>query len=375
MAQELRPYSWMYCLIIWNYYFVERYFARSAMLLREGLIIGALNLAVIHSHALGFLAILLLGLQALVRIVETGATRRRLLGWLVIYGASALAAVPPIAVGLLRDGNLGAGDGALANLLDWMTRLIMPRGNSPLLLALSVGLYAGVVLGGLLNRQLRLTTLLFLVLPLVVATALGAIGMPIFKLNIFSTIMTPFLVLVMACLTARLSDKRRLAAAVALGLVLSLFSAQYLLHRPQTTGFRAVTEIITREGQPGDLVYVPQGSIFWGVARYFGTEQSAWHLRVAPAVPVRWRQVYDFLGPKLIGWFELEPETRWLATRAGYDMVVGDMAPVVAAQRPRVWLVSYPPGAFPPGVPPAAIGPLGQASMRSVNFLELRLYQ
>ena len=374
MSQELRPYSWLYCLLIWAFYFVERAFGSRPGGLGDRAAAFALCLGIVYSHALGFFAVFLLGLYALGRVVQGGATGRALAGWAVLFGACAVAALPPILVDLLRDANL-AGGGLLADLLDWIPRLLMPRGDGPAMLALAGLVFLGTVTAGLAARETRLMAGVFLVAPLAVALMLGAARVHMFKPNLFCTIMTPFLVIVLGRVLVRLPEPRRLVCAGAIGLAFTLFSVEFFADRAPTTGFREASRLIEAQARPGDIVYVPQESMFWGMARYMGPGRRAWQLQVAPALTPQWQRMFDRLGPRFVAAFDLRPETQTLAMPSGPDLLVGTASLGTAARAGRVWLVTYARADLPDDYPPAAIGRLKPISTSAMGFLQIRLYQ
>ncbi|MDE2575239.1 MAG: hypothetical protein KGL55_08015 [Rhodospirillales bacterium] len=111
MAQEVRPYSWLYVLLIWAFYFIELWFSQARHGLNYKIPIYLFCISIIYSHTIGFFAVFLFGLYAFGRMIETGPTRRAVVEWVAMFAFCALTAVPPLAVDLMRDANLGAGGG------------------------------------------------------------------------------------------------------------------------------------------------------------------------------------------------------------------------------------------------------------------------
>ena len=374
MGQELRPYSWLYCLLIWAFYFVERSCRKASGGLGDRAAALGLCICLIYSHALAFFAVFLLGLYAFGRTVQTGITIRALAWWAVLFGTCALAAIPPLLVDLLRDANLSGG-GILADLLDWIPRLVMPRGEMPAMVALAGVVFVGAVAAGLAVRETRLMAGIFLVAPIAVAVMLGTANVHMFKPNIFCTIMTPFLVIVLGRVIARAPEPQRSLGAASLGLAFTLFSIAFFADRAPTTGFRAASRLIEAQARPGDIVYVPQQSMFWGMARYMGPGRRAWQLQVAPALTPQWQRMFDRLGPRFVAAFDLAPRTQTLTMPAGPPLLVGTASIGTAASASRVWLVTYARADLPPDYPPAAIGALKPVSTDAMGFLQVRLYR
>jgi mannosyltransferase len=375
MAQEVRPYSWLYCLLIWAFYFAERLSRSNYMRSGDRLLTVCLCLGIIYSHALGFLAVFLGGMFALGRLVELRLTRHAFVSWGLLFGFCAVAAIPPILVDLFRDANFANNNGPLANLLDWIPRLLLPQGNSAPAVMFAGTVYLSLIIMGLRLTETRLMTLIYLVMPIFIALILSALSAPIFKLNVFTTFITPFFIIVLARVLGRLPDPHRWLAAGTVGLLFTAFSMLFFLNRTPTTGFRAATEFIRSSAKPGDVVYAPQQSMFWGMARYMGTDRRGWQLQIAPSLTDQWRRVYDRLGSRLVSWFELEPQTQVLATQSGLSLIVGNASVGIASQAHRVWLVTYQRADLPLDFPPPNIGGLRPALVKSIGFLHVELYQ
>lgn len=314
-----------------------------------------------------------IGLYSLALLARGGLAGRAFVAWASLYGLCAVSAAPPL-VGLLRDGNLGESAGVFSDLATWIPQLLLPRGGGSGLAVLAGAIYLGVVALGLVARETRLVTAAFLIGPLAVAALAGLAYAQIFKLNIFSTFIMPFFALVAARLLVRLRPARAWVGAGALGTVLCAFSVLFLMNRPPTTGYLAASQLIRSERRAGDVVYVPQPSMFWGMARYMGVERRAWHLEVAPVLTAQWRRMHDRLGAGFVSLFGLEPRTQTLVTREGIELVVGAEPPDAAAAR-WVWLVTYERADLPAGFPPPAIGELRPTLSTTVGFLHIQRYE
>jgi hypothetical protein len=185
---------------------------------------------------------------------------------------------------------------------------------------------------------------------------------------------TPFFIMTAAILVTRLPKQRQLPAAGTLGLLLASFSAIFWLHRTPTTGFKAASVMIEARSKPGDVVYVPQQSIFWGMARYMAPAQHGWQLRVAPQVTPQWRRVYNHLGPGIVKELGLEPLTQSLPAPNGVSLLVGNDSLVAARAAARVWLVTYRRADLPNDFPPAQMGSLKPEAPSQIGFLRIQLY-
>ena len=375
MAQEVRPYSWLACLLIWAFYAAENTFGRGdRRRTMRGAVFG-LCLAIIYTHAVGAFAVFLLGCYSAGRIVQTGAVRQAGGDWLAIYGASAILAIPPIILDLARGANLDAGRGVPDDVATWFGELLLPRSPVPVLSWLSGSLFLGLLAWSLRVRTSRQVALAFIVLPIALAAFLDAVHKPIFKLNIFSTIITPFLVISVAIWLAACPRQRGVRSVAALACIFAGCSMLFLLDRAPTTGFREAAKIITASSHTGDVVYVPQRSMFWGMARYMGAPRTGWQMEVAPALSPPWRRVYAHLGSSIVDKLGLEPRTQTLTVDHGLDLVVGNESVAQVANRKRIWLVTYARADLPAGFPPAMIGARAPVLTWSTGFLCVTLYQ
>jgi hypothetical protein len=199
----------------------------------------------------------------------------------------------------------------------------------------------------------------FLILPLALSIAAGLWFKPIFKWNIFSTMAAPFIALVAAQLLARPGKKYDLRNAIPAGLVLLLVAASVTprFTHSVSSGFRDRANLILANYRPGDLVYAPQQSVFWGTAWYLVGPDWGSPLAIAAAPSPQWRAVYRRLGLTLIKKLHLMPGTQ-LLDRGGIRMLAGNDSAGQAAGATRVWLLSMPRADLKPGFPPSSLNGL-----------------
>lgn len=374
IAQEVRPYDWLYVLMIWDLDAVERA-CRTGFRSRSVLLwVLVISVAVIYSHALGFLIVFLFGVYAAVRLLHDGAGPRGYRNWLLLFAGAAVLAAPPLATDLLRDANLGGPD-SLSEMALWLPRILLPRGDEPAALLLAATLFLGVVGCGLLIQPTRLMTAVFIVLPLALCALSNAAGAVMFKLNIFSTIVTPFFVLVVARLSLLLRPPLRWAVVCLCAALFTLGSVEYLHNRVPTTGFLAASRLIRAHAQKGDIVYVPQQSMFWGMARYLVGPEWGSALAISGTPNAAWQRMYARLGPRLVRLLYLEPKTQTVMAPDGLELLVGPVSlPQIAGAR-RVWLITYERADLPSGFPPKVLGTLHEAEVVPVQQLTVALYE
>ena len=374
MALEVRPYSWLYVFIIWGFYYTDIAGRAGFRSWRVLLRLLAICVGIIYSHGVGFLIVFLFGVYALVVLLRNAADYRSYRNWLAVFGAAAVAAVPILIADLMHDANLG-GSGVVADVISWVPRMVLPRGEGPTLILLAAGIFLAIVILGLVARPTRDITAVFIVLPLVLAAMLDAAGVRIFKLDMFSAMTAPFIVLVITRLSLQLrSSLRELVVCLCAALCI-LGSIEFLNNRVETTGFLAAAQMIRANEQPGDLVYVPQQSMFWGMAWYMDGPRWGSALAVSGAPNPSWRKLYAHLGQRLVRLLHLEPTTQRLVTPDGLVLLVGNASREQTAGARRVWLITYPRADLPADFPPATLGTLKPRPTAWVHLLAVALYE
>ncbi|HEX4272525.1 MAG TPA: hypothetical protein VHZ32_14110 [Rhizomicrobium sp.] len=359
MADQLRMYSMLATLIIWLFYFTNRVFAQphtSRTLLAQAVLL----LAVVNMHAIAFLAVMMNGFYALHLLLAQRAERRAYITWLVLYGLAALAALPWLASDLLHDANFPSGTflhGLISSMAD------TAAGNIgdvvPLFLIPGFIAFAAVCAIGLSSPRTRPMTWIFILAPILLSTALAVFLKPIYKWNFFSTMEAPFIALIPALVLAAPQVSRRMRTAVIPAFVALLcavsIATRLMVH--VSSGYRDNAGLIRANWQPGDIVFVPQLSMFWGTAWYLAG--SDWRSPLAIEAPPspQWQKLFRLLGPRLVKIMHLTPEGQLL--RAGDIRILtgNDSAPQAQGAR-RIWLLTVPRADLKPGYPPPSLNGL-----------------
>ena len=368
MSQEVRPYAWLCVLLIWAFHFTRSAFTAHRARAGDLLAVFGLCAAMILSHAIGFLAPFFLGVYAATILVERRASRRQAVVWLTCFGLLGLMSVPMLVSNMLHDANLPGASTASAIVACFAEVVtISAAGGSTHVLGLLV--FIGLVGFGLAEGRTRVMTACLILLPMLVAVALGAAYKPIFKPNFFGTLLTPFAAIVLGQLALSLRERWR-GVVVAGLLVLSL---SIRLGRDTTTGYRDAALLIRSEARAGDVVLVPQVSMFWGMAWYLDRPGWGSPLAVADLPNPQWRTVYRRLGPELVRRLGLMPAAQTIIAPDGLALIIGDQR-AQAARGKRVWLVTDARADLPRGFPPGKIGSMHQDHQRKVYALTLTLY-
>ena len=373
MSQEVRPYAWLSVLFIWAYAWVVRSFAAPQSSIRNyGVLLGFCVL-IIASHAIGFFALVFHGLFGLGLLLRRQATRREYIAWTLVFGLAAIASAPMLASNLLHDANLGEAASAF-DVFDYASVVVTAASPGRWVWWAGLLAYGGLAGAGLAYARTRLMTACFLVAPLLVAFGLGVTLKPIFKFNFFATMLLPFFAIVLAELCLRLTRWRVPVTAACLAGLLVLAGVAWD-NKVWSSGFRRATADIRASLRPGDVVYVPQQSMFEGMAWYLAGPDWGSPLEVANPPNPEWRHVYDLLGSKLVALLHLMPTTQTVALPDGVTLLVGPDSLPQAAKASRVWMVTYPRADLPSGLPPGHLGALLPERDGRYGLLRLSLFE
>jgi hypothetical protein len=371
MSQEVRPYACLSVLVIWSYAFALRNFATADPRSRDQWILLLLCIATTYTHAIGFFAILFNGLFAFVLLGRRRASPSEFWRFVRVYGLSAAASLPMLLSDMVRDANLHHPDG-LAHYLTWAGGVITV-GRPPRLAGAFV--YFVVVAAGLAVARARLMTLCFLIAPVLVAIALEIALKPIFKDDFFATMMAPFMAMIMAEVAVAL--RPRLAKLVVPCALAGMFVMATIgwANKSRSTDFRPAATDIMAGMQAGDVVYVPQSSMFWGMAWYLDGPNWGSALEVGGAPSEKMERLFGWLGPTLVDGLGLRPKTHLISLPNGLVMVTGAQGDPVVDHASRVWLVTYDRADLPPGMPPQRLGGLSRTKELRYSQLVVSLYQ
>jgi mannosyltransferase len=346
MANQLRMYAMLAVLVIWAFHLVILIFKNNKTSALNTIALMALLIAIVITHAIGIIAVASSGLYALTVMTH----RRALRLWALIYGVTAIASLPWLLSGMLHDANLYQGAGVFLILQPVASSVLGILANHENgICAMGAIVFIGVVTYGLSRRQTLSVKLCFLVFPIALAFA-ALVYKPIFKWNFFSTAMGPFMAIVIATMCA---DRRRLWALCGITCLAALLGTTLYqrLTFQETSGYLNLSRIIKDNYKLGDIVYVPQQSNFWGIARYVIGPNWGSPLRIAARPSAQWQKVYSFLGPKVVTLLGLMPDTQ-VIDRNGYFILTGSPFKAQPLRDQRIWMVTVPRADLQKGYPP-----------------------
>ena len=346
-AGTLRMYAALPAFVVFTYYANRRWFdTRQGRWLAIALV-AEVATAYLHAVEFYFVAFILLG--ALTEAMAAGRMRipslhfaRSVRMWLLVQVVFGLCVLPIAASALVR-GSDAAAPGSAAALLTLGGTLMAGWKASALPWARIGGtvLFAMLLGIGLLERGSRWRTLAIPVGALLVATLIGVVLKPIYKQPVFAANLLPFVVLGAAAAAAR----TRFALAVALLVVVVLAMAAFPLaaRQAQPEGYASAARSVRDRAVPGDVVVVPNVSVFWGIARYAVGPTWGKPLEILPPPNEEWtrldRRIASTFGaeaPQRLGLVPL----RNFVDHDGVRYVLGNDALDETRQAVHVWLVT-----------------------------------
>ena len=381
MAQEVRMYAMLSVLLIWMMYFTHVTYSGAKNGLRYHLAVLALGSVIAYTHAIGFIGVFFFGIYAATLLLTRKATFRNWLSWALVFGTVGVMVIPLLLGGLLHKADMAPLTG-LNDIISWAGSVITGEGyryNAALRLAGAI-VYAVIVSIGVWMPQTRRLTLCFLVLPLLFCAAVGLMVKPIFKTNFFSTFFSPFLAFVVAGILTSLpftGRVRTLMLSIALMVFLLLGFTNRLTLNGVNNYYKPAVDVITSEKQAGDVVWVPQMSVFWGIAWYMAG--AHWGNPVTVSEPFRegsgWWKLFDRMGPDLVRKLDLLPERQMITTPDGTQMFIGLKSEPTVTQAKRVWLVTFAPrNDVPADMPGDKLDTLHRVETHNYTQIQLNLY-
>jgi uncharacterized membrane protein len=275
-AQEARMYAMLMCLGIGSFYFSWLYVVRNNRLYLPGVVLFAL--AFLYSHGAGFMILVSLSAYAGLVLVES-----RFRNWKVMleYGL-ALLGISALYIPWLRIANtISVGHTlkpSLENVMDTLFIMLGGYIEYPAWLERGVVIVfaGGAVVGSLRNINIRAILLAFVVAPIAFCILISVLSRPIWLYRTLAYL-APFWSLIIAALVIQAGEFVHLRFGkswLKYSFRLTTLSLLGLVMVRQQTGFSYVwrindaVEFLQSAAQNGDVIYVPNERLFWGVGWY-----------------------------------------------------------------------------------------------------------
>jgi hypothetical protein len=380
MSGEVRMYAMLSVLFVWTYYFTHKIFVLKDQSTKSRVALVLLAIAIVYTHAIGFIAVFFFGLYAASWLATRRAARREWLLWLMLFGGVGVIALPMLALDAIHKADMPP-LGSLWNASNWLAGMVTGEGHkfNPSLRITGLITYLIVVVAGTIVPRTRRLTLCFLVAPIVLSGIVELAARPLFKTDFFSNFFSIFFALVIGELIIALPLKKTLRSIVlciVLAGLLTMAIANRFILNAHNDYYHQITRLIETEGQPGDVVWVPQADIFWGVSWYLAGPD--WGTPAYFTEPLRpqssWWKVFNYLGPERMKKLGLVPAAQSVETKNGFTIMTSSMNQSRAEQSKRVWLITYPRTDLVTGPPQDTLGPLHRAQSFSFPPLQVNLY-
>lgn len=274
-----------------------------------------------------------------------------------------------LASDLLHDANL-PGIFDFGTMLSWASTATIGfnAAGGFVMVIVGVSLFLIASIGGCINWRTRTISISFIVAPLLLAVLATVAIKPIFKTNFFSAVQSPFVAVVLASLILDIPREAfRAAVFAALVATLATLGVHEVSLRAKSTNYPAAAALVRAEWQPGDAVYAPQLSMFWGAAWYLVGPDWGSPLKIAPMPNAKWQRVYRMLGPGLVKRLGLMPASQKLSA-GKFTLFVGDGSLVAAERAHRLWVLAYPRTDLPKGILSDTLGSLHKISTWRFGF-------
>lgn len=382
MAGEVRMYSLMSVLLIWVYYFIHKIFAFGERCTKQNIALILLATAIMYTHAIGFVAIFFFGIYAGSWLIARRSASREWILWIVIFGLSAIAALPLIAKDFLTPADMPPLK-SISGLLGWLASIVIGGGYRANAWLMPAGLVIWLAVAGFgcIAPRTRRLTICFLIAPIFLCLIAELVLRPLFKTDFFSNFCAPFLAIAIGDLLLALPAKKAVRSIVllcALAALLFLAITNREIMNAANGYYRKTADIISTEKKPGDVVWAPQTDIFWGMAWYLAG--AGWGSPTEINAPWRaqsgWWKLVDFIGRDRAERLHLIPHKQTIVAKDGLPIIVAPSSRARVEQARRVWLVTYAPrNDVPPDLPSNALGPLRRTRSFSFPPIQLNLYE
>lgn len=234
--------------------------------------------------------------------------------------------------------------------------------------------------GMLFVPRLRRMIACYIVWPLAFTALICVLVKPIWLFRPFA-FCAPFLSIAMGALFGHIAQRTLAArnvcvALIAVALAGMVWFAGRSIATPWKTQFREAADYMRARVQPGDVVYIPDHAVFWGMARYLVGPTWGSLLKVEDPLnqdrsPI-WPGIYKRLGTNTLRMLHLDPQTRRLDGFTA-PLFIG-WSPLPEAQSAKVlWIVGsvHIPYDFQLGQ--VQVCPTSQ--VESVAFTEVRVFR
>jgi len=292
-----------------------------------------------YIHAIGFFFAAFFALAALLEQKDE-VDRRRLSIWLAAQSLSLLLMLPVVGSALVR-GTEPLPVPSLFSLLNFPAHLISGGQTSGFPLALEFGevTFFFLLAFALCHKASRITVLVIPCGALLACVLISSLGKPMFKPPVFAANLLPFLVVGAAVAISNASRLSLRLTAIGYTIFLSTSLLLWVSNQHSSGNYQPAASYIVANSKPGDVVIVPNVSVYWGIMRY--AVDSDWGLPLT-TMPLKsneaWTNLKNKLGPYWVRQLDLNPKTDYIDSK-GVRYVIGTEARHHLENKSRAWVV------------------------------------
>jgi mannosyltransferase len=324
---ELRMYSLFALLMVLSWIAADRLRRDYRFKAALPLVVVLILIGAVHSFGMIAVAAVLLYVfpTGSFRAADRSPLQAQLATWIAIACAVGVTLLPWVVNAMLRKvGHLEPlrVSGVAYTITGWA--LGYRASTIPDWLQATVTLAVVLCLGAatLLVPQLRRTITCYILVPMALAGLVSVAWKPIWLARSFA-FCAPFLAVAIGALLGKLLAPRSpvpagvRAACASLATAAVIIMGWFSFHEqitPWRTQYREAAAYLRGHVQPGDVVYMPEYTTFWGVSRYLVGPRWGDPLEVQDPVnqdrSAIWPRIYQRLGPRWLELLHLKPQTR-----------------------------------------------------------------
>ncbi len=291
-----------------------------------------------YTHAIGFFFAAFIALAALIEQWDH-ADSQRLRIWAVAQTLSLISMLPVVASALVR-GTEPLDKPSLFSLVTYPVHLLVPYGVGSDFSFLIGGLsFVLFLLFGSGDKSGRIPQLIITCGALFACIVISSMGKPMFKSPVFTANLVPFLVIGAGIgLSKAQWQPWRLIASVYI--VFMSFHTWLWVQETRVVGnYQPAGQYLSLNAAPGDVVVVPNVSVFWGIMRYAVGPSWGHPLDVMPLQSKEaWTKLKEKLGPTWVERLSLTPATDHV-DHLQVRYVIGNDAHQYMSRSGRTWIV------------------------------------
>lgn len=343
-AGNLRMYSMVPALAVFTWYANRMWFKEHEKKWLASAILLEILLAYVHAIEFYFVAFF-----AFAALCDEIWNRRKnglensnksIFSWFAWQTAAALM-ILPLALSALVRGSDASVPAGLLEMLSEPGALIAGWGPGSIFWFRLSGLVIFCLLATIAIRfpATRVQTLIIPIGALLVAILISIAIKPMLKTPVFASNLLPFLALGAGAGIAGLSVTwARTSAAVCLAVLCAAAIPLVYLQTPKNS-FAGTAAFLLKNAEAGDVVVVPNVSVYWGILRYAVGPRWGRPLEVMPLQPnEQWTALLQKLGPKFSAALGLQPKTDTVV-KDGISYVIGQDATRSTKDADRVWVI------------------------------------